>query len=166
MPQVTKSLVRQFGYGLAFPNWLDVATPAAGATASVTVPGEYSYRVVAARLLITTDANVANRLVTLDYINARGVTFAQNGAGVVVTASTTAQVFEWHANRTVSEWAANTPVWAPLLDAFLPPAFVIKFNVASVQATDQISGLRLWVEAFAVGGRGYPQEAVNIPAVA
>jgi hypothetical protein len=159
----TLGLLRPFGYGRGFPDQISVATPAAGATASYTVPGDYWQRLVAARLLITTDANAANRLVTLDYISGRGVTFAQNGAALVVTASTTAQVFEWHVNRTVSEWAANTPVWAPLLDAVLPPSWVVKFNVASIQATDAISGLRLWVENFPTGARGYPLGAVTVP---
>jgi len=160
--QVVESLVQPFGYGIAFPDWLDVATPAAGATQTVTVPGEYYYRLVAARLLITTDANVANRLVTLDYLNARGTTYLQNGAGVVVTANTSAQVFQWDANRTSGEWAANTPIFAPLSSVFLPPAFVIKFNVLNIQAADAISGLRLWVEKFPTGGRGYPQGAPGV----
>lgn len=160
MPE-TAGLVGDFGYGLAFPDWLDITAPAAGATASYTVPGQYSQRIVAARLLITTDANAANRLITLDFLNARGITYAQNGAAVVVTANTSAQVFEWHRNRTVSEWAANTPVWAPLLDAFLPPGFVVKFNVLNIQATDAISGLRLWVEDFPTGPRGYPQSSIG-----
>jgi hypothetical protein len=157
---VTESLVQPFGYGRAFPDWIDVATPAAGATASVTVAGENSIRVIAARLLITTDANVANRVVTLDYLNARGTTYVQNGASVLVTASTTAQVFEWHRNRSVAEWNTGTPVWSPLLDQILPPGFTIKFNVASIQATDAISGLRLWVERFPTGARGYQQGMV------
>lgn len=160
--QVAESLVQPFGYGIAFPDWLDVATPAAGVTATVTVPGEYYYRLVAARLSITTDANVANRFVSLDFVNARDITYLQNGAGLVVTASTTTQVFQWDSNRTVGEWAANTPVFAPLCPVFLPPAFKIRFNVASIQATDQISGLRLWVEKFPTGGRGYPAGAEGV----
>jgi hypothetical protein len=154
---VTEGLVAPFGYGLAYQDWIDVAQPAAGATATVTIGGENYLRVVAARLSITTDANAANRLVTLDYINARNVTYVQNGAAVVVTASTSAQVFEWDANRSVSEWAANTPVWAPLVTEIMPPGFQIKFNVTNIQATDQISSLRLWVERFPSGPRGYPQ---------
>jgi hypothetical protein len=158
----TLGLVSPFGYGKAYPDTIDVTTPAAGATASYTVPGDYYVRVVAARLSITTDANAANRLITLDYISGRGVTYMQNGAGLVVTASTTAQVFQWDAHRTVAEWAANTPVFAPLLSAFLPPSWVIKFNVANIQATDAISALRLWVENFPTGQKGYPVGPVTL----
>jgi hypothetical protein len=86
--------------------------------------------------------------VTLDYIDAKGTTRLRNGAGLVVTASTTAQAFEWDAHRTVAEWATNTPgVWAGR--AVLPaPGWTVKFNVTSIQATDAISGLALWVETF------------------
>lgn len=157
---VTEGLVQPFGYGLGFQDWIDVAAPAAGATKTVTIGGENYLRVVAARLSITTDANAANRLVTLDFLNARGTTYVQNGAGVVVTASTTAQVFEWDRNRAVSEWAANTPIWAPLIDEVMPPGFQIKFNVASIQVGDAISSLTLWVERFPSGPRGYAQGMV------
>lgn len=159
----TEGLVEPFGYGLAYPDWLDVASPAAGQTASVTVEGQWYVRLVAARLSITTDANVANRVVSLDYINARGTTYVQNAASVLVTASTTAQVFEWDRNRTVAEWNTGTPVWAPLLDEFLPPGFTIKFNVAAIQVGDQLSGIHLWVEKFPTGARGYPTGMVRAP---
>lgn len=154
---LTEAVVEPFGYGLAYPDWLDVTAPAAGATVSVTVDGRWTMRVLAARCTLTTDANVANRLVTLDYIDARGVTRLRNGAGVVWTANTTAQAFEFDAHRTVAEWAANTPVFAPVAPWLLPPGFTVKFNVTNIQATDQLSAVSLWVEKFPTGARGYPQ---------
>jgi hypothetical protein len=72
-------------------------------------------------------------------------------------------VFEWDINRSVSEWNTGTPVWAPLQNVLMPPGFSVKFNVASIQATDAISGLRLWVEKFPTGPRGIPQGAVPSP---
>jgi hypothetical protein len=159
----TEGILEPFSVGLGYADWIDVAAPAAGATASVSVEGAWYMRVLAARLSLTTDATAANRLVTLDFINARGITYVQNGAAVVVTASTTAQVFQWQIGRTVSEWAANTLVWVPLDEAIMPPGFSVKFNVTNIQATDQISGLRLWVEKFPSGPRGYPQGAVPAP---
>jgi hypothetical protein len=148
VPRTAYGPVQPFGYRTGYPDWLDVPTPAAGATASVTVDGRWWLRVLAARLTITTDANVANRLVTLDYIDGRSNTRMRNGSALVVTASTTAQAFEWQAHRGASEWAANTPVYAPLAQWFLPPSWVVKFNVTNIQATDAISGLSLWVEKF------------------
>lgn len=159
-PRVSAGLVEPFGYGLAVPDWLSVTTPAAGANASVTVPGEFQYRVLGARLSLTTDANAANRLVTIDYLDGRANVRLRNGAGVVVTANTSAQTYEFDAHRTIAEWAANTPVFAPLAPWFLPPASVIRFTVTNIQATDQISGLSLWVEKFPTGPSGYQTGAI------
>lgn len=141
-------LAGPFAYGPAYPQWLAVTTPAAGATASVTVDGKWVIRPVAARLSLTTDANAANRVVTVDYLDSKGNTWLRNGAGLVVTANTTAQTFEFNSARTVAEWAANAPVFAPLAPYFLPPGFQVKFNVSNIQATDAISGLTLWFETF------------------
>jgi hypothetical protein len=140
----------------AFP-----ASPAAGAQLSVTVQGEWWVRVLHARATITTDANAANRLVTLDYVNARSQTIARNGAGVVVTASTTNQAFEWDFQRTVAEWAANTPVFAPLSPLFLDPASSIKFAVDNIQVGDQLASLSLVLEKFPTGPRGETPATVN-----
>lgn len=154
--QQTVGLVEPFGHGLAFPDWLDIDAPAAGAVKDVKVPGGYWMRPLGARLSITTSADVADRLVTIDYLDARGITRLRNGAGLVVEASTTAQTFEWNSHRTLSEWAEGTPVFAPLAPFFLPPGFVIRYNVTGIQATDAISGLSLWYEQFATGNLGMP----------
>lgn len=151
-----RGLLQPFAYGRGIVQFLDVTTPAAGATASVTIDGKWWLRVLAARLTITTDANVANRSITLDYLDAKGVTRMRNGAGLVVTASTTAQAFEWSAQRTVAEWAANTPIYTPVAPWFLAPGWTVKFNVSSIQATDAISGLSLWVETFGTETGAYP----------
>lgn len=153
--EVTYGLLLPFTYGKGNPEYVSVTTPAAGATASYIIPGSFAARVLAARLSITTDANVANRLVTLDYIDSRGVTRLRNGVGNVITASTTAQTFEWDCNRTIAEWATNTPIFAPVAPLILYPGWSVKFNVTNVQATDAISGLSLWVEQFQTGPRGY-----------
>lgn len=151
---VTEGLVDPFGVGLAYPDWIDVTSPAAGSTVSVSVDGNWSLRVISARATITTDANAANRLVTLDYINGRAVTYAQNGFAGVITANTTAQAIEWQRNRGTGEWATNTPIFACLLDTILPPGFSVKFNVGAIQAGDQLSGIHLAVEKFPTGPRG------------
>lgn len=147
-------------------DWLDVTTPAAGAAASVTVAGDYYLRVIAARLSITTDGNAANRFVSLDYVNARGITYVRNAASTVITASTTGQAFEWNYQRTIAEWNSNTPILCPCLDMWLPPGFAVKFAVDNIQATDQISGLRLSVMKYPSGIEGGPENAfAQLPGV-
>lgn len=139
------------GFGDPYPDWIDVTSPSAGATASVTVDGFWWMRVVAARGTLTTSASVANRFFSLDFVNARGTTYMRNAAGLVVTANTTNQGFEWNRSRTVAEWAANTPILVPVCDEWLPPGFSVKFAVDNIQAADQLSGLSLFVEKWNTG---------------
>ncbi len=134
-----------------FSDYVTLPDPAAGALASYSVPGEYWVAVVAARCLLTTDSNAANRFVSLDYLNGRGNIQVRNAAGLVVTASTTALAFEWNAGRTSSEWATNTPVLVPCLDVLLPPASVIRVGVDSIQAGDQLSAVSLLVVKVETG---------------
>ncbi len=156
-------LVGPFGYGPAYPAWLDVTSPAAGAQASVTVDGRWQTRVVGARSILTTDANAANRSHTIDYLDNNGVVRLRNGAGVVWTANTTAQTFEWSSERTLSEWAANTPVYVPLAPFFLPAGWSIRFTVTNIQAGDTLTGLSLWVEQFETGRGGFGIGVVGDP---
>lgn len=160
---VTVGLLEPFGYGLGYADFITPASPAAGAALTLKVGGENYVRLLAARATLTTSAAVANRVLTLDYINARGTTFVQNGASVLVTANSTNQVFEWDKNRTVAEWNTGTPVWAPLQSIMLQPGFSIQFNVAAIDVADQLASITLWLERFPTGERGYPQGMVTDP---
>ena len=154
---VTTGVLAPFSWGRGFQDFIPVATPAAGSTASFTVPGEFSMRVLAAMATITTSAAAANRYVALDYLWAGTTVVARNGAGLVVVANTTNLQFSWNFERSQAEWATNTPVLAPLLAVDLPPSTVVRFSVDNIQAADQLSALSLLVEKFETGDRGYPR---------
>lgn len=134
-----------FRYDEAWIDYVDVAQPAAGANKSFTVPGEFGVRVLAARATLTTDANAANRLMSLDFVSANSVTRVRNCAGVVWTANTTAQTFVWNCAWAVSEWAANTPVLIPVNELLLPPGWLVQFTVDNKQVGDQLASLSLVV---------------------
>jgi hypothetical protein len=136
--------------GRGLTDWFSVTSPAAGANASFTVGGRnvQGLRVLAALTTITTDANVANRLLSLDYIDARAVTRVRNAATVLITASTTALVVQWDQAHNVSEWNTGTPVFVPLADVILTPGWTVQLTVDNKQATDQISAISFVVEAF------------------
>jgi hypothetical protein len=151
----TEGLLQPFSFGIGYQDFIPVTTPAAGANAIFTVEARNWIRVLGARATVTTSATVANRFVSLDYINARAQTYVRNSAGLVVTASTTNQVFEWNAGRTVAEWAVNTPVLAPLYSIFLPPGTTVQVTLDSIQAADAITAISLTVERFDTGPIGY-----------
>jgi hypothetical protein len=123
-------------------------TPAAGANASFTSAGQDWLRLVSCIATLTTDANAADRFVSLDYIDGRGTKYLRNAAPVFITASTTGQVFQWDRHRTVSEWNTDTMVFAPLASLWLPPGWTIQVTVDSKQAGDQLSAIGFLVERF------------------
>jgi len=148
-------LVGPATYGTAYPAWYTVTTPAAGAQQTFSIDGRWQTRVLAAMLSITTDANVADRIISLDYVDNNGVTWLKNGSSALVPASQTAVQFVWDSHRAVSDWNTGTPVFVPCAPWFLPAGWTIKFAVSGIQATDAISGLKLWVEQFETGRGGY-----------
>ena len=158
---VTAGLVAPYGWGLAYPDWVDVVSPAAGANASFTVDGANYVRVLAARARLTTSATVANRFASLDYVDARGVVRGSSGAGVAVPASQTNVQHEWHYNRGSSTSGAGVQTTSQLLFTFVPPGFTVRFTVANIDATDQLSSLSLWLERWPTGPRGEQQGMIT-----
>lgn len=144
-------LASPYRYDEGWIDYIDVAQPAAGAQATFPVPGQYGVRVLAARATVATDGNAANRLVSLDYVTPNGVVRVRNTPAVVWTANTSAQAFIWNSGWNVSEWATNTPVMVPVLPLLLPPTWLIRFAIDSIQVGDQLSSLSLVVEKVPTG---------------
>ena len=157
----TAGLLEPFSEGFGYQDTLDPANPGANTNLAIVVGGENWVRVLDAIATITTDANVANRFVSLDFINPRGVTYIRNAAGLVVTASTTNQVFQWNEQRTDAQWAANTPVLAPVSSIFLPPNSTIQITIDSKQAGDTITNAHFVIERYPTGPRGMPSGVVS-----
>jgi hypothetical protein len=136
--------------GRGLTDWFSVENPAAGALASFTVGGRnvQGLRVLAARVTITTDANVANRVVALDFIDARAVTRVRNAPSGFVAASQTNQVIQWDQAHTVSDWNTGTMAFVPLVDVILTPGWKVQLTVDAIQAGDQLSAVSFVVEAF------------------
>lgn len=130
---------------LGYLDTIDLDDPAAGALASYTVPGQSYVAVLAARAVLTTSSAVANRFVSLDYIDGRGNTRARNATGVLVVASTTGKRYEWNSGRAAGEAVTGCPVFAPCLGVYLPPATVIQVTVDAIDTGDQLSGVRLLI---------------------
>jgi hypothetical protein len=72
----------------------------------------------------------------------------RNAATVLITASTSATVFQWDHAHTVSEWQTGTPVFAPLVDIILTPGWTVQLTVDNIQAGDQISAIAITLEKF------------------
>jgi hypothetical protein len=119
--------------------------PAAGAGFTLTSPGRPGWRLVAVTFRLVTDANAANRSVTVDYDDGNGSLFGSNGMQGLVTANTTA-LFSFDRQRTVSEANTNSQVFAPLLPVEFQGGQKLQINVLNKQATDQLDRVVLVFE--------------------
>lgn len=155
------SLAQPFGHGrtrqLTFKSG-DTAFgfPATTAGASYTAtPVNFDFwRLIGCRFTATTDANVASRAYTIQYIGGDNIVRQEDGASVLVTANTTAQVFNGSLNRGTSEWNTGTAVWFPLSGLWWPVGFTLKLNVGSVQAADALGSVRFTFDVAKVQGDG------------
>lgn len=153
---LTGGLLEPFGQGDGYQDWITPANPPAGSNLAIPVEARNWLRVIAAVATLTTDATVASRFFSLDFITGKGVTYCRNAAGLVITASTMNQVFAWTEQRTDAQWAVNTPVLVPVSSMFLPPGSVVQFTIDNKQAGDQIASVIVTVERYDTGQGGYP----------
>lgn len=135
----------QYVYDEAYVDFLDVTSPAAGANAATIVPGQFGFRVLAALATLTTDANVANRLVSLDVINANTSTRLRNPAPASVPANTTNQRYVWNAAYTSGASITNGPMVIPVNDLLVPASWSIQITVDNKQVGDQLAAVSLIV---------------------
>jgi hypothetical protein len=118
--------------------------PAAGVSFSLTSPGRPGWLLVAVTFRFVTDANVADRAVTVDYDDGNGSLFGSNGIGAVVQASTT-ELFAFQANVGQAAWNTRGQAFAPLFPVRFQPGQKLQINVLGVQAGDQLDRI---VSAF------------------
>jgi hypothetical protein len=153
---VAAGLLEAFGYGAGYQDLVQPANPGAGLNLAIPVDARNWLRVLGAIATVNTSGVAGNRFVSLDFVTPKGVTYLRNAAGLVVTASAVNQVFSWSEQRTVAEWAANTPVLAPVSSVFLPPQTTVQITLDGIQAGDTITAVTVLVERFDTGPGGYP----------
>lgn len=158
-----EGLLEPFAHGLGFQDFIRPANPAAGANLAVVTDGRFWTRVLGAMATITTDANVANRFVSLDFISPAGFTYMRNGGGFVETATNGGKVYCWSEQRTDSANVAGGTALLPVSSIFLAPGSTIQITVDAKQATDAITSVTLTVERFSTGDLGYGVGFVRAP---
>jgi len=153
--QVTYGLLEPFHHGRGYQKPLTATNPAAGANYTHTVNPDSWERLLSIAFTLTTSATVANRIVTVQYADPQGHVWAADGAGVLVTASTTAQQFYGSNKRGNSEWYSPSPVFFPLWGGFMPPGSKITINVQNIDTTDQLATIVGMLEKFETNESGY-----------
>ena len=133
----------QYRYDEAYVDFLDVGQPSAGANAATVVPGQFGFKVIAALATITTDANVANRLVSLDVINANSSTRLRNPMPATIAAGQSNVKCVWSCAWANGISVTNGPLIAPVHELLVPASWSIQFTVDNKQVGDQLASLSL-----------------------
>lgn len=147
-------LTRLVGHGRAFSEVLTVANPVAGAGFTYTVPSPYWILLDSLSFQLVSDANAANRQVTLTVRDGSGVALVTLPSASVQAASLTYQ-YSFSPSFTGFNTVVGLAVTAPLPMLFLQPGFALTLAIGAVQVTDQVSNIRLYAERFDTGPGGY-----------
>lgn len=126
-----------------------VASPPAATGFSKVVPGASRWRVQSVSFVLVADANAANRIPRVEYLDASGGVFAAVAAPFVLTANLTARftfaigVVQFGAN-------AAAQIGASLPALHLNPGLSVRVAVTGIQVGDQISGAAMFVDQWSV----------------
>jgi len=158
-------LGQEYGHGRTFQHTVvagvdpTAPAPVAGASYTYKVGPWDRMRLVFCTFTLATDANAANRYVTIEYPGINGVSVLADGASVTVSANTSAQRFVGSLRRGPAEWNTNTDVFFPLSGFWAPVGQSIVINIANVQVGDQLSKVTMTFDSTPVRDDG--SEAVR-----
>lgn len=132
-------------YGV--PERVAPTSPAAGADFTQTVDGAFYARLVAVFVRLVTDANVANRLVVVDYRDSAGNRYDVQGPNSTQAASTT---LDYCLSAFQADEKANIDgtALATLHPMLLLPSDQFRIHVQNMQVGDQLSRIRFTWERF------------------
>lgn len=148
-------LSQPYAFAHGWPELVYGAQPAAAAGFTLTNPGRLGWRLVGACFRFVTDANAANRYLSVDYNDGNGLYAARNPFPQAVTLSTTAEM-SFQADRGSADWNANNFAAVPLQAFFFSPGQKLEINVTNAQAGDQLSRIVLVFERFPDEPGEYP----------
>lgn len=140
-------LSQPFGDGLAQQQRVRGVAPGAGANFTSALDAQYAYRLVGVLFTLTTSVAVANRYVTIEYLDGDAVSDLADGPTVLQTAGS-AQRYVGSIAQTASEWNTGTDVRFGLTPIYLRDGAQFKINVANIQAADTLTLIRFVVDRF------------------
>lgn len=146
---------------MGYESWSElvtVATPAAGAAATLTVPSDWYLELMIVRARLTTSAAVANRVPFLEYQNSDGTAFADFNSGQTIPASG-AQIITWSAPHGQVVTTGNFHVNSGMQPIMLPPGFKLSISADALDPADQWDRVTLWCRKYPTGEVGEPYGA-------
>lgn len=153
MAQFTLGLTRLLGHGRAFSEVVAVPNPAVDTGFTYQI-SQYWKILDSVSFTLVTDANAANRQVTLLVLDGSGAQLAAFPAATVQTAGTTVHyAFLENVSSFLATVGGNSV--SPVYSSLLQPGFSVVVTIGSKQAGDQISSIRFNNQNFVTGDEGY-----------
>lgn len=129
------------------------ASPAAGASFSSKIAGNYFARLLTIRCKLVCSATVATRQVVLQYLDDAGNIYYEAGAATGLAASQ-AGWFVFDAFVATDIFTVGSSAVAPFAPTLLYPTFSWKLLVTNIDATDALTEIRYqWERFFTAGER-------------
>lgn len=154
MPEVSLGLTLPFSHGRVLPSIPAVDSPAAGAGLTITISPKYWERAMSLSFRLVTDANAANRQVTLSLVDEDGVLLdAVIPNGTQAASLTNDYVFS--INQTTQNSRVAGVFLSPLFQQFIRPQWQLVVGITTVQVGDQVSNVRWNRDRFITGPGGY-----------
>lgn len=138
---------------MGYEDWyqlIDITAPAAGAAVKRKVPGETWERPISFRYKLVTSAVVKNRFPAVTFLDGDGNSFLHVESNVAVPASTTA-FLNFFVDCGGNAFPNGGEGFAVLPEIMMAPGFALQADVTSIDAGDQISGVRLYVCRYPSG---------------
>lgn len=122
----------------------NIATPAAGAQAAQVVPDGQIWELESVRIVLTTDATVANRTVNVAIYNSAGTATLWTGSDILHTASQGATYYFAPSARQSASFAIGGFAVSPLpYPITLTSGDEIRTRTINMQAGDQLSSITI-----------------------
>lgn len=130
------------------------ANPAVGSNFSRTVPGHTFERFLSIEATFTMSAVVANRFPFVAYQDGDLNELYRVPVGVAIVANGVATV-TWSQELDTNAPANSAFLGSPLRSEELPSGYHLVVGIASIDAADQISAIRLWTHRVPTGPMEY-----------
>lgn len=136
------------GSGIGEIRVVNTTQPAAGANSTETVPAKCRWRCGVWRASLVTDANVANRNLLFQVDD--GATTLNNIQPNLTQTAGQAVSYDLFAAAPDRSAVVNSTLHTPMVDAIAHAGWRFKTNVNNIQVGDQLSGIRMGIEEWAV----------------
>lgn len=132
----------------AFIESVAVRTPAAGQNATRAVPSETWELIDMVRCTLIADANVANRFVSVDFLDGDDIIVGRiQSPGAVVAGQTYGFTFATRVGQVLNGGTNEQAFGLP--DVMMPPGFKVRVAVGNIQAGDQLTAIRFHMRRYA-----------------